>query len=286
MRALSHAPKASAVALLVLALTPFRAPAQEPLPDYLQDRGTGVATSLFGSYVRGGELLVYPFYEYVKASKSEYHGSELGFFGNTDYLGKIEGHEAVVFLAYGLSEDLAIELEGEVYVTQTLERAPDDTTSGMPEEIEESGFGDLETQLRWRFARETESRPELFSNLEVKFPVQKDKVLIGNSDWEAAVGLGAVKGFRWGTLTARVSVGYEGGDGEVKVGEYAIEYLKRVSTSWRWVAAIEGADGDALLVLEGQWHLGPHAYWKLNSGFGLTEKAEDFAPEIGVMLSF
>jgi hypothetical protein len=27
------------------------------LPPYLKDRGTGVATSMFGTYIRGGELL-------------------------------------------------------------------------------------------------------------------------------------------------------------------------------------------------------------------------------------
>ena len=32
-------------------------------PPYLQDRGTGVATSMFGTYVQKGELLVYPFFE-------------------------------------------------------------------------------------------------------------------------------------------------------------------------------------------------------------------------------
>ena len=36
----------------------------EELPYYLQDRGTGIPTSQFGTYVRKGELLIYPFYEY------------------------------------------------------------------------------------------------------------------------------------------------------------------------------------------------------------------------------
>ena len=35
-----------------------------PLPVYLRDRGTGVSTSMFGTYVRRRELLVYPFFEY------------------------------------------------------------------------------------------------------------------------------------------------------------------------------------------------------------------------------
>lgn len=34
--------------------------AQE-LPLHLRDRGTGVATSQFGTYIRDGQLLVYPF---------------------------------------------------------------------------------------------------------------------------------------------------------------------------------------------------------------------------------
>jgi hypothetical protein len=37
---------------------------------------------------------------------------------------------------------------------------------------------------------------------------------------------------------------------------------------------------------EVQWHLGPRAFLKLNSGFGLTEKAPDVAPEVGVLISF
>jgi hypothetical protein len=35
-----------------------------PRPTYLEDRGTGIPTSMFGTYVRRGELLVYPFFEY------------------------------------------------------------------------------------------------------------------------------------------------------------------------------------------------------------------------------
>lgn len=278
--------KASAIALLLLTMIPTGTFAQERTQEFLRDRGTGVPTSLFGTYVKKGELLIYPFYEYAKASRDEYHGSELGFFGEIDYLGESEGHEAVLFLAYGVTDDLAVELEGEVFVTQTLERASEDTTTGMPPQLEESGLGDVEAQVRWRFSRETETRPELFTNLEVALPLQKEKVLIGASDWEFAVGVGAVKGFRWGTLTSRFSVGYDGEEEEVKLGEYAIEYLKRLSKGWRWVTAIEGEDDEMSLVLEAQWHVSPHVYCKFNSGFGLSSKAEDFAPEIGVMFSF
>lgn len=285
MKAFSRTSIACAMAALLSA--PALTLAETPLPDFLNDRGTGVTTSLFGTYVQGGEFLVYPFYEYTRASKSEYHGSELGFIGDIDYLGESEGHEAVLFFAYGLTDDLALELEGELYVSEKLTRALDDTTTGMPAQIKESGLGDVEAQIRWRFSRETETRPEFYSNLEVTFPLQKTgDVLIGTSDWEYAVDLGMVKGFDWGTLTTRVSLAYESAEGQIELGEYAIEYLKKLSPTWRWVSAIEGEDSDVLMVLEAQWHFSPHAFLKLNSGFGVTEKAEDFAPEIGVMFSF
>jgi hypothetical protein len=268
-------------------LTPTLTLAETPPPDFLDDRGTGVTTSLFGTYIRGGEFLVYPFYEYAKASNAEYHGSELGFTGDIDYSGKSQVHEAILFLAYGLTDDLAFELEGELYVNETLTRSPDDTTTGMPSQIKETGLGDVEAQIRWRFSRETRTRPEFYTNLEVTFPLQKNgDVLIGTSNWEYAVGLGMVKGFDWGTLTSRISLAYEQGEGKAKFGEYAIEYLKKLSPTWRWVSAIEGEDDEVMAILEAQWHFSPRAFLKLNSGFGMTRKAEDFAPEIGVMFSF
>ncbi len=53
--------------------------AQEKLPVYLQDRGSGIPTSMFGTYVRPGELLVYPFIEFYMDSDAEYSPDELGY---------------------------------------------------------------------------------------------------------------------------------------------------------------------------------------------------------------
>ncbi len=284
-----------AVIALFLLCLPARAGADDEfgvlpvpgsVPYYLQDRGPGVYTSMFGTYVREGELLFYPFYEYVTNKEDEYHGSELGYAGETDYLGEVVEHEYLLYFAYGFTEDLMAEVEGALYTTKTLKRAKDDTTTGMPAELEESGLGDVEGQVRWRLVRETESRPELYTNLEVVLPLQKDKVLIGTQDWEVEVGLGLAKGFTWGTLTPRISVAYDRAEGATELGEYAVEYLKRLSTAWRGVATIEGESDEVSLIVEAQWHFRPRMFWKFNSGFGLTEKAEDFAPEIGLMMSF
>src|SRR2546428_11931753 len=67
--------------------TPITACAQR-LPTYLADRGTGIATSMFGEYVRSGELLVYPFYEFTSFNELEYKPADLGFGLDQDFRGK------------------------------------------------------------------------------------------------------------------------------------------------------------------------------------------------------
>lgn len=264
--------------------SPARAQDSSAAP-WLADRGPGLTTSLFGTYVESGELLVYPFYEYTRSGSFEYQPRELGYAGSDDYLGEVVEQEYLLFLAYGISDRLAIELEGAVYTRATFDKAADDP-SGVPARLEESGLGDVETQLRWRWREETATRPELFSFLKVVFPLQKDEVLIGTSDWEGELGFGVVRGFSWGTITGRASIAWDGEDQKAELGEYALEYLRRVSPAWRLVAALEGESEDVVLVGEAQWHFSPRAFLKLNCGFGVTEKAEDLAPEIGVLFRF
>jgi hypothetical protein len=251
-------------------------------PGYLQDRGPGLATSLFGTYVERGQWLVYPFYEYEKTSAFEYKPSEVGFTGNQDYLGNLVTHEFDLYLAHGFTDRLMVELEGQLQTTATLDRAADDT-SGVPAQLKESGLGEIEGQVRYRWQAESERRPEVFSFMEVVLPLQKDKHLIGAQDWGGAIGFGAIKGYAWGTLTARASIAYD--DGSFEPGEYALEYLKRLSPRWRCVAALEGESDELSFIGEAQYFFTRHAYLKLNSGFGLTRKAPDFAPEIGLMMT-
>lgn len=268
-----------------------RAKAQEepaepepPLPSYLEDRGTGVATSMFGTYIRRGELIIYPFFEHDRNDSFEYKPEELGFEGNVDYFGRYRANEWLLFLSYGLTENLAVELEAAA-IDASLEKSPDDP-SDLPARIEESGVGDVQAQLRWRWRRENESRPELFSYFEVVFPHNQDKLLIGSPGWELKFGTGLTRGFRWGTLTARIAIEYaEASTSPFDLGEYAIEYLKRVSAAWRFYVGLEGESDELVLITEAQWHLNRHIFVKLNNGVGLTKKATDWAPEVGVVFT-
>jgi len=254
-------------------------------PPYLEDRGEGIPTSLFGTYVGDGEFLVYSFYEYNTNSDAEYKPSELGFTGEQDFFGKSTDHEALIFLGYGFTDRLAFEFEAALWASAELQKAPNDA-SGVPDRIKESGLGDVESQLRWLWTKETQTRPMLYSFWEVVFPLQEDDLILGTQDWETALGFGAVRGFQWGTLNGRVSIKYDAEDGQVELGEFAFEYLNRTSPKWRWVATLEGEDDEVSLIGEAQLTISRRAVLKLNCGFGVTKKAEDFAPEVGVIFSF
>ena len=264
--------------------------AQEPLPDYLQDRGPGIPTSLFGTYIESGQWMLYPFLEYDRNDDEEYSPIELGFprpgfVGEEEFFGRSTQEEAVLFVGYGISDALAVEFEAELYASATFDKSPLDT-SPVPARIKESGFAGAEAQLRWLWREETPDRRAMYSFLEVEFPFQDTKVLIGAQDVEFAVGTGFIRGYRWGTLNGRISIAYDGEEEKVELGEYALEYLKRVNDKWRLVATLEGEDDEVSVIGEAQLTLRPGAILKLNSGFGITEKAADFAPEIGVLFTF
>lgn len=257
--------------------------AQDDLPAYLKDRGEGMATSMFGTYIGKGELLVYPFYEYYLDNNLEYKPAEFGYGLEDDFEGKFRASEGLFFIAYGITDWLAIEFEAAI-IKASLEKSPDDP-SNMPAKIEESGTGDVEGQIRARWVRENQRRPEIFSYFEAVSPQQKDKLLIGTPDWELKFGSGLIKGFSWGTVTTRVGVEYLLEDSSWDIGEFAVEYLKRLSPAWRIYLGVEGTQDEIGLITEAQWHFADFAYLKINNGFGITSKATDWAPEIGVLFS-
>jgi len=251
-------------------------------PDRWRDRGEGQPTSMFGTYIEAGELLVYPFFEYYRDGNFEYEPGDFGYGDTTEFRGRYRAREGLLFLAYGISDRLAVEFEVAT-ISASLEKSPDDRTA-LPARLEESGLGDVEGQLRWRWNKETESRPEYFSYVEVVAPVQRSKLLIGTPDWEYTFGTGLVRGLSWGTLTVRAAVASSGGSFEV--GEYAVEYLRRVSKRVRLFAALEGSEDELELIGQAQVFLTPNISLKLNNAVGVTSKATDWAPELGLMISF
>ena len=271
-------------ALLTSALPSLGFAQNEALPAYLQDRGTGMRTSMFGTYIHEGELLVYPFFEYYRDKNMEYKPAEMGFGLDRDFRGKYLASEGILFGAYGLTDWLAVEFEAAV-ISASLEKAGDDPSS-MPAKIKESGTGDVEGQIHLRWLRETANRPELFSYFEAVSPQQRDKVLIGTPDWEFALGSGLTRGFAWGTMTVRAAGEYTLESSRLEFGEFAVEYLKRLSPAWSAYLGVEGAQDEVELITEAQWRPSAWITVKLNNAFGASSKATDWAPEVGVIFSF
>ncbi len=257
----------------------------EDLPRYLRDRGRGTPTDMFGTYCRKGELLVYPFFEYYMNDDAPYNPEELGFDVDEDFEAKFRSDEWLLYIGYGLTEDIVVAVESALYVRETQWKSAEDTSS-MPEKFKESGFGDTGLHIHWRLMREAASRPAFFTYLEVGLPLQEDRDMIGTQDWELVPGVGIVKGFCWGTLTGKASLEYNAGDEELAMGEVAVEYLKRLSPSWRAYLGVEGGGDEVELIPELQWHVNERMFVKFNSAVGLTPEAPDWAPELGMMFSF
>ena len=167
-------------------------------------------------------------------------------------------------------------------IRASLEKSPDDPT-GMPAKLTESGLGDTQVQLDWMWSRESGRRPGFFSYAEVVFPHHKTKYLIGTPELETKAGIGLIKGFRWGTITVRAAVEQAGG--VFDLGEIAVEYYRRLSRAFCVYAGFEGTQDEIEFIAEIQWWLSDTVRLKLNNGFGVTSKATDWAPEIGLMIS-
>src|SRR6185295_8479387 len=109
---------------------------------------------------------------------------------------------------------------------------------------------DTEAQIRWRFIHEDVWVPEVMAFFEVVFPLQKNRTMIGTQNWELAAGIQVTKGFSWGTLAARISLAYDHGERKSEFGEYAIEYVKRLSDVTRIVLCVEGEQDEISGIVE------------------------------------
>lgn len=269
------------------ALRPAPALAQaDSLPAYARDRGSGVPASIFGTYLRRRELVIYPFFEYTLDNNREYQPQQTGVGPDVNFRGRFRGTSSQVFVGYGVTEWLALELEG-AYVSARLEKSPNDTfvTAAI---TRQSGLTDLEGQVRARLVRETTGHPELFGFVELVARSQRGKVLIEEANWDAKPGIGLVRGFGFGTVTVRIAAEYNRADHHPDLGEFAVEYLKRLSPSAHLYLGFEGGESGTFdewdLITGIRWRLTTSVDLKLDNALGISSKATDWAPQVGLMI--
>lgn len=247
----------------------------------------GMATSENGVTVGPGELLVLATFEAVFDHNHEYQPAEFGYGSPEDFEGRQRELTGLLFFALGVTPWLELELQG-AYTDATLEKGPEDPT-GMPARLAESGLADLEGELRLRALEEGPTWPEIFVFFNVIAPSQGDTSLIGDSEWDLKVGLGFVKAYVFGTFTFRTVFEWNREDLIIDLGESAIEYFRDVNPAWRLYAGIEGGEGGA----PDEWSLNLFAQWALSNAFslrfgtavGITPKAADIEPNVGLLFT-
>ena len=79
--------------ITAILLHPGMSFSQEELPVYLHDR---IPVSMFGTYIRKGELRIYPFYEYIYDNNVEYEPFEFGFVSKQEFRGRLRAHEGLI----------------------------------------------------------------------------------------------------------------------------------------------------------------------------------------------
>ena len=259
--------------------------AQQQEPPHLRDRGPGVRTSEFQTYVGRHQLLLLTSAAYTKDHNLEYNPLDWGYGTQTDLRGTFRSSTAQLFVAYGITDWLAVELAGSS-LSARFERSASDTTA-TPSRIRESGIGDFAGQVRVRFTQERGRRPEIWGSVEVIPANLKRKVLIGDKLADAKSEIGLTRGFHFGTMTLRTTVEYNHGNHHWDLGETSLEYLRRLSPDWRILLAIEGGETGAMdewvFVTAGQWRIANGCYLKLANGFGLMSKSTDWEPQVGML---
>lgn len=277
---------AAGFSTLLVASLPATASAQhDSLPPHLRDRGRGQPTSLFGTYIERGQLILFPYFAFTRDGNMEYQPSALGYGSDQDFRGRFQSTQAQLFVAYAFTDWLAIEFESS-RIRARLDKSPDDT-SAVPARIDETGLADIEAQVRLRLARERGRRPEIFASLEMIPAQQSGKVLIGDAQWDFKSSIGVIRGFRFGTMTFKTSVEYNRGDKHWDLGETSLEYLRQLNSRTRLFLAIEGGEGgapdDYALVSGVRWRLTPGVFLKFDNAVGLMSKATDWETQIGLL---
>lgn len=258
--------------------------AQDSLPAWLADRGDAIASSMFASYIHPGELVVFPFFEYLRDNNREYQPREFGLGPATDYRGRFHSTAEQVFLGYGVNDWLALEFEM-AHISAELTKSPSDNF--LPPRIEHSGITDIEAQVRVRVRREGPRSPEFFLYSEFVARTQRGKFLISEAYWDIKPGVGFIKGFSFGTMTSRINLEYNHEEKKLDLGELSVEYLKRISPNFRIFLAFEGGETGALdeweTVQGFQLRLSKSLFFKFDNTLGISSKANDWVPQVGLM---
>jgi len=249
------------------------------------DTGPGVPISRLGTYVQAGQWLFIPTLGYSNDEDFEYNSGELGYAPAVDELkGHYRASEVALLFAYGMSERLVLEFGAEAL--QASLQTADNDPSDAPDEVKQSGLGDVKIRADWRWLDESGRRPEVVTYAQVRFPHNRNELLTGTADWLMNAGFSTSRRFDWGTTTLRVGVEFDLASASVTDwGEVALEYLKSITPSVKVLGSLQMLEGDeGSLIAQVQWQASRDCAVQFSSGFAVTSHAIDWAPEVSFVV--
>jgi hypothetical protein len=259
--------------------------AQGSPPSWLKDRGDAISSSMFATYIHPGELVVYPFFEYLRDNNREYQPKEFGLGPEIDFRGRFHSTAEQIFLGLGVNDWLALEFEM-AHISAELTKSPSDGFL-PPGKIRQSGLTDIEGQVRARVARESARWPEFFIYSEFVARTQRARFLISENYWDIKPGVGFIKGFGFGTLSGRINLEYNHEEKKLDLGELSVECLKRLSPNFRLFVDFEGGETGSLdewTTVQGfELRLSHSLFLKFDNALGISSKADDWVPQAGLM---
>lgn len=163
---------------------------------------------------------------------------------------RLSDQDTLLFLSYGISAGLAAEIDAATWQNPV--------------------FGGLTAATRQSFAtlwhvhryEERVLRTDLVPYFETVLPAEQRFGAQACDDCEFTLSMGLVWGYRWSTLSGRMSADTASIKRDVPP-EYGFRFLHQASPRWRYVLALDH-DSDTLDVVgEAMWQIRPDAYLSL-----------------------
>jgi hypothetical protein len=207
-------------------------------------------------------------------------------FGSTvprEYATDLTDQDVLLFMTYGLGSRLAADIDATMWQNPSF--SPDQHWLLTNRRAPQQTFA-----LQWRTERfqDRRNRVHMMGYLETVLPVDQPLASSSCHDCEFTLALGMVWGYRWSTISGRMStdtVSSDAADTDHS-SNYGFQFLHDASPRWRYLLAV-GREQDTLDVVgEALWRIRPDAYVSLTTGISDVNASAASNSDLKLYFSF
>lgn len=200
-----------------------------------------------------------------------------------EYTAGLTDQDVLLFMTYGLGNRLAADINTAVWHKPSF--GPTRHRLLTDRRLPQQTFA-----LQWHTDRfqDRRNRADLMGYLETVLAVDQPLASSSCHDCEFTLALGMVWGYRWSTISGRVSTDAASSDAAETdhSPSYGFQFLHDASPRWRYVLAV-GHEKDTLDVIgEAQWRIRPDAYVSLTTGFSDLDSSAASNSDLKLHFSF